>query len=87
MKRREFLTLFAAFGAEGWPHLLQAEPATGKIGYLHPVTISPYHITFSLLQQECGITILAGQAARGMACRTKSRVGELSTANSSRDVR
>jgi putative tryptophan/tyrosine transport system substrate-binding protein len=39
-------------GAGGWPQLLRAEPVNGKIGYLHPVTISPTHITFSLLQRE-----------------------------------
>jgi putative tryptophan/tyrosine transport system substrate-binding protein len=52
MRRREFLTLVAALGAGGWPQLLRAEPVNGKIGYLHPVTISPTHITFSLLQRE-----------------------------------
>ena len=25
---------------------------SGKIGYLHPITISPGHISFSLLQKE-----------------------------------
>jgi hypothetical protein len=52
MRRREFLTLVAALGAGGWPQLLRAEPVNGKIGYLHPVTISPTHSTFSLLQRE-----------------------------------
>ena len=52
MKRREFLTLVAASGAGGWPQSLRAEPVNGKIGYLHPVTISPTHVTFSLLQRE-----------------------------------
>src|ERR1700745_1944949 len=52
MRRREFLTLIAALGAGGWPYLLRAELVNGKIGYLHPVTINPSHITFSLLQRE-----------------------------------
>lgn len=51
MRRREFLTLVAALGG-GWPQSLRAGPLNGKIGYLHPVTISPSHITFSLLQRE-----------------------------------
>jgi putative ABC transport system substrate-binding protein len=50
MRRREFLRLAAALGASGWARSAQA--ATGKIGYLHPITVSPTHITFSLLQQE-----------------------------------
>jgi putative ABC transport system substrate-binding protein len=52
MRRREFLTLVAALGSGGWTQLLRAEPVNGKIGYLHPITISPTHITFSLLQRE-----------------------------------
>ena len=52
MRRREFLTLVATLGAGGRPQLLCAEPVNGKIGYLHPITISPTHITFSLLQRE-----------------------------------
>jgi putative ABC transport system substrate-binding protein len=52
MRRREFLTRIAALGAGGWPQAPLAEPVNGKIGYLHPITISPTHITFSLLQRE-----------------------------------
>src|SRR3569832_2420280 len=52
MRRRDFLTLIAALGAGGWPRAPLAEPVNGKIGYLHPITISPTHITFSLLQRE-----------------------------------
>ena len=52
MRRREFLALVAGFGAGSWPQLLRAEAVTGNNGYLHPITISPTHITFSLLQRE-----------------------------------
>jgi len=52
MKRREFLSLVATLGAGAWPLLLRAEPVNGKVGYLHPITISPTHVTFALLQRE-----------------------------------
>ena len=51
MKRRDLL-LIALVGAAHPPQLLQAQPAKGKIGYLHPVTKDPNHITFSVLQEE-----------------------------------
>lgn len=51
MRRRELL-LIAMVGAGYFPELLRAQPAKGKIGYLHPVTINPNHITFSVLAGE-----------------------------------
>jgi putative ABC transport system substrate-binding protein len=52
MKRREFVQLAAALGAMGWVRSALGQAVTRKIGYLHPITISPTHITFSLLQRE-----------------------------------
>ncbi len=51
MRRRDLL-LIALLGAAHRPQLLRAEPVKGKIGYLHPVTINPNHITFSVLERE-----------------------------------
>ncbi|RZM94787.1 hypothetical protein CWO91_39090 [Bradyrhizobium genosp. SA-3] len=51
MRRRELL-LFAMLGAAHLPQLLRAQPVKGKIGYLHPVTTNPNHITFSVLERE-----------------------------------
>jgi putative tryptophan/tyrosine transport system substrate-binding protein len=35
-----------------WPVPVLAQVFKGKIGYLHPVTISPSHITFAILRKE-----------------------------------
>ena len=35
-----------------WPGQLLAQGTKGKIGYLHPITISPGHVTFSILRRE-----------------------------------
>ncbi|MBH5397492.1 ABC transporter substrate-binding protein [Bradyrhizobium sp. CNPSo 4010] len=51
MRRRELL-LIAMLGAGYFPQVLRAQPAKGKIGYLHPVTASRNHITFSVLEAE-----------------------------------
>ena len=50
--RRKFLATLVGGAAAVWPRPLLAQLINGKIGYLHPVTISPSHITFSLLQKE-----------------------------------
>jgi putative ABC transport system substrate-binding protein len=52
MRRRDFITLLGGTAVAAWPGLLPAQPITGKIGYLHPVTISPSHVTFSVLRKE-----------------------------------
>lgn len=51
MRRRDLL-LLALLGAAHRPQLLRAQPVKGKIGYLHPVTKDPNHITFSVLERE-----------------------------------
>jgi putative ABC transport system substrate-binding protein len=49
--RRVFVgSISAALAA--WPEQLLAQARTGKIGYLHPITISPSHSTFSILRNE-----------------------------------
>lgn len=54
MKRRDFINLFggalAAFPLSIRSVLAQAPK--GKIGYVHPVTISPDHVTFAMLREE-----------------------------------
>lgn len=50
MRRRELLVV-ALLGA-AHPQSLWAQPVKGKIGYLHPVTTNPNHITFSVLEGE-----------------------------------
>lgn len=57
MKRREFLSLVATLGAGAWPQLLRAEPVNGKIGYLHPITISPTHVTFAC-SENGGVSVM-----------------------------
>jgi putative tryptophan/tyrosine transport system substrate-binding protein len=52
MRRRELFRLAAALGAAGWVRSALAQAVAGKIGYLHPITVSPTHVTFSLLQRE-----------------------------------
>ena len=52
MRRREFLGVVGAMAAAGWSPGSEAQHISGKIGYLHPITISPGHISFSLLQKE-----------------------------------
>ena len=54
MRRREFITLFvgAAAVCPLAPQPLLAQAPKGKIGYVHPVTISPSHVTFSMLHKE-----------------------------------
>jgi putative tryptophan/tyrosine transport system substrate-binding protein len=49
--RRVFVASISAALA-AWPEQLLAQAGTGKIGYLHPITISPSHITFSILRKE-----------------------------------
>jgi putative ABC transport system substrate-binding protein len=52
MKRREFV-LAGIMSAAAWPRFLRGQPIQrGKIGYLHPVTVSSTHVTFSILQKE-----------------------------------
>jgi putative ABC transport system substrate-binding protein len=49
--RRVFVgSIGSAFTA--WPKLLFAQAMAGKIGYLHPITISPTHVTFEILRRE-----------------------------------
>lgn len=53
MRRREFVGLVG--GAVAWPltvRPLLAQAPPGKIGYVHPVTISPNHTTFGILRTE-----------------------------------
>jgi putative ABC transport system substrate-binding protein len=52
LRRRDFISLVCGAAAAAWPRLLRAQPMPGKIGYLHPVTINPSHITFSVLRKE-----------------------------------
>lgn len=49
--RRALLASISAALAS-WPELLLAQTTKGKIGYLHPITISPSHVTFSILRKE-----------------------------------
>jgi len=67
-----------------WPQMGLAQ-AKGKIGYLHPVTISPGHITFSILQQAWhrlgyvdGQSVMA-RSAEGDLQRLPQLVSELIT--------
>lgn len=50
MRRREFLGLLGLTVARSPGAGAQA--VKDKIGYVHPVTASPSHITFSILQKE-----------------------------------
>jgi putative ABC transport system substrate-binding protein len=49
--RRAFVASIGA-ALTGWPERLLAQATKGKIGYLHPITISPSHVTFSMLRKE-----------------------------------
>jgi putative ABC transport system substrate-binding protein len=49
--RRAFVGSISAALAS-WPAPVLAQVVKGKIGYLHPVTISPGHITFAILRKE-----------------------------------
>ena len=51
MNRRDLL-LLALLVAAHRPQSLRAQPVNGKIGYLHPVTKDPNHITFIVLEGE-----------------------------------
>lgn len=81
MRRRELLVV-ALLGA-AHPQALWAQPAKGKIGYLHPVTTNLNHITFSVLQAEWrrlgyveGETVLA-RSAEGELQRLPELVRDL----------
>lgn len=54
MRRREFMTF--VLGAPAACRLavqpLLAQTPKGKIGYVHPVTVSPSHVTFAMLRKE-----------------------------------
>ena len=68
MRQRELTTLPAAKGSRmidrrmlvtsigatlmAWPKPLLAQATKGKIGYVHPITINPGHVTFSMLSKE-----------------------------------
>jgi putative ABC transport system substrate-binding protein len=49
--RRAFVASISA-ALTAWPEQLLAQATKGKIGYLHPITISPSHSTFSILRNE-----------------------------------
>src|SRR6266700_3078075 len=49
--RRVFVASIGA-ALTAWPEQLLAQATTGKIGYVHPITINPSHITFSILRKE-----------------------------------
>lgn len=51
INRRLFIKSVSA-ALTAWPASVPAQVSRGKIGYLHPVTISPTHITFSILRKE-----------------------------------
>jgi putative ABC transport system substrate-binding protein len=54
MRRREFITLLVGATA-AYPLAAQpvfAQISKKKIGYVHPVTISPSHVTFAMLRKE-----------------------------------
>jgi ABC-type uncharacterized transport system substrate-binding protein len=83
VKRREVITLLGSVAGAAWPEWLWAQPTTGKIGYLHPVTISPSHITFSVLRKEWqrlgyidGETVLA-RSGEGDPLRLPGLVSDL----------
>jgi putative tryptophan/tyrosine transport system substrate-binding protein len=70
--RRVFVASISAALA-AWPEQLLAQAAKGKIGYLHPITISPSHVTFSILRKEWerlgyvdGETLLARSGERDL---------------------
>ena len=54
MRRREFIALCggAVAGYQLSVQPIQAQAPKGKIGYVHPVTISPDHVTFAILREE-----------------------------------
>jgi putative tryptophan/tyrosine transport system substrate-binding protein len=49
--RRAFVASISA-ALTAWPKKLAAQASQGKIGYVHPVTVNPSHIAFSILQRE-----------------------------------
>ena len=70
--RRAFVASISA-ALTAWPEQLLAQATKGKIGYLHPITISPSHSTFSILRNEWqhlgyveGETLLARSAEQDM---------------------
>jgi putative tryptophan/tyrosine transport system substrate-binding protein len=51
INRRAFVASIGVALA-AWPAPLRAQTTKGKIGYVHPITINPSHVTFSILRKE-----------------------------------
>ena len=71
--RRVFVASISGAALTAWPGRLSAQATNGKIGYVHPITISPSHITFAILRKEWqrlgyveGETLLARSGERDL---------------------